>query len=154
MKLLRAKQVCKRLGISRPALHAARKRGTIAPAKKLVNGYFLYDPKEVERFDADRKRQKVPKEEPRVLRRINSEKDPTMAQFLRFLRQWKRWYRNVGGREGINSWPLDLLKRFVQDHESVIELIEAAEKELASRKTLVPICTKDNPIKDPETTNP
>ena len=51
----------------------------------------------------------------------------------------------------MKSWPLDLLERFVQDHESVIELIEAAEKKLSARKALVPICTKDKQKKDQET---
>jgi hypothetical protein len=51
------------------------------------------------------------------------------------LNRWERWKKKVGGEEGILSWPIDTLERWIEDvapiaelHEKVVAKLKEARK--------------------------
>jgi len=46
------------------------------------------------------------------------------------LNRWERWKKNVGGDEGILSWPIDTLERWIEDVAPIAELHEKAVAKL------------------------
>jgi hypothetical protein len=74
----------------------------------------------------------------RVLKReqINelSGRNSGIVNYHGIINEWDRWRNKVGGREGILSWPTDILSRWVSEVESMGDDVAAAKQELASRK--------------------
>jgi hypothetical protein len=46
------------------------------------------------------------------------------------LNRWERWKKKVGGEEGILSWPIDTLERWIEDVAPIAELHEKAVAKL------------------------
>ncbi len=157
MNLQTPKQACEFLKFTRTALHLARKRGTLVHAVQLPNGYFLYEQKDLERFDSDRKQQKLRKERRRAEKHKISEKDllsgrnSGIVNYHGIVNEWERWLSKVGGTRGMAEWPTEVLEDWLLDVEPIDETIKAVKNELFYRSSLVPICTKRNPQKDPKT---
>ena len=139
MNLLTPSQAVELIGISRVALHHNRQKGFLTGVKQR-NGYFLYERTEVERFDAERKRQKKSKEKLRASKRKISEKDllsgrnSGIQNYHGIVFQWMRWCSRIGGNNGITKWPTMTLEQWLEDVQEVAITIDAVREELKSRK--------------------
>lgn len=160
MNLLTPKQACEFLGITRTALHLARKRRALVHAGKLPNGYFQYAQKDLERFASERIQKRLRKERRRAAKLKIPEKDllsgrnSGIVNYHGIANQWDRWLNRVGGTGGMEKWPTDVLETWLLVVETIDDTITAVKTELSQRNSLVPICTKENPQKDQKTARP
>jgi hypothetical protein len=159
MSLLTAKQACKFIGVTRTALHQARKKGAIDPVKRQPNGYFLYEQNEVERFVSERNRRRIAKEK----QRARKKKLPSLAELLSGRRSgienyhgaatsWQRWLNRVGGTHGMRKWPTGKLENWLLDVEVIAETIDFVRSELEARGICTNLYQRKRPDRPKNTT--